>query len=369
MPLRADGSMRLVTSPSLVVTEPGRRRLGATPVARVSGWLPMAVTAAVLALPANAQVTTFGADLSQPDNVTFDCSVWPVPGVGLVPTGAQSCTWSSDVIPQNLSQSLIVPAGNGTVTQARVKVGVTTGPMQVVVLQALREPGAAPGTNTVGCCQQVSQGDVFTPPANAITTVPLQLPVRNDVTPDANGIYAFDILGLSILAAGVPIPALDTGIYNPTGPNDLIDFPASQPNASIQPTDSFGFELLMNADWVATSTPGPGPQGGGPPTTSGPPIRFAQPAALVQANNALIDLTCALAGPCPGRVRLQNGPAPGATIVPAAVEPQARMITPATKRSQLITYAAGRFKLAGGQTGTIRARLKPKGRKLIRGPP
>ncbi len=32
--------------------------------------------------------------------------------------------------------SLLVPAGNGTVTQVRVKVGPTTGPMQVVVLQA-----------------------------------------------------------------------------------------------------------------------------------------------------------------------------------------------------------------------------------------
>jgi hypothetical protein len=226
------------------------------------------------------------------------------------------------------------------------------------VLQALRDGH----TNQVGCCQQVGQSATFTPQANAITTVPVALPVRNDVTPDENDIFAFDILGLSILAPGVPIPAFDTGQYtSQTGPGDLIDFPASQPTASIQPDDAIGYLLLMNADWVPSTTTAPGGGGGGPPTTSGPPLDFAQPEALVRQNDALITLTCALAGPCPGRVRLQNGPAPGATIVPAAVEP-----APQAKATKLVTYAAGRFKLAGGQTGMVKARLKPKGRQLAR---
>src|SRR2546427_8592875 len=119
--------------------------------------VPVAILALLLARPASAQVTTFGGDLALPDNVTFDCSVWPVPLIGLVPTGAQSCTWSTFGVPQNLAEGLLVPAGNGTVTQVRIKVGAITGPMQVVVLQALREEF----TNNVGCCQQVSQSAVF----------------------------------------------------------------------------------------------------------------------------------------------------------------------------------------------------------------
>jgi hypothetical protein len=317
--------------------------------------LPIALASGAL-----AQVTTFGADLTQPSNVAFDCSVWPVPllgnQVGFVATGAQTCTWSSFADPASPAQGLFVPGGNGTVTQVRVKVGPTTGPMQVVVLQGLRDGR----TNQVGCCQQVGQSATFTPQANAITAVPVALPVRNDATPDENDIFAFDILGLSILAPGVPIPAFDTGKYTPTdGPADLIDFPASQPTASISPDDAWGYLLNMNADWVPSGTTAPGGGGGGPPAQSGPPLAFAQPEALVRQNDALITLTCALAGPCPGRLRIQNGPAPGATIVPAAVTAQART-------AKLVTYGAGRFKLAGGQTGTVKAHLKPKGRKLAR---
>ena len=242
-------------------------------------------------------------------------------------------------------------------TGVRIKAGPTTGAMQVVVLRALRDEI----TNQVGCCQQVGQSEVFTPQANAITALPVQLAVRNDAVPDENHIFAFDILGLSILELGVPIPAFDTGNYSPSGAGDLIDFPASQPNASIQPNDTFGFALLMNADW-APGTSGPGTPPGGPPTTSDPPIRFPTTEAQVQGNNAIIDLTCALAGPCPGRVRLQNGPAPGATILTAVETP----IRSTARAARLVTYAAARFKLAGGQTQAIKARLKKPGRKLLR---
>src|SRR5690349_2144128 len=277
----------------------------------------------LLAREVPAQVVTFGADLTLEPNVPFDCSVWPIPSpfvpgaVELVPTQAQSCTWTTISVGPTTAHTLFVPAGNGTVTQVRVKVGPTTGPMQVVVLQALRQP---PNPDP-GCCQQVGQSDVFTPQPNAITTIPVALPVRADITPDQNNIYAFDILGLSILAPMVPIPAFDTGNYTPTGASDLADFPASQPGASISPTDPFGFELLMNADWIPSAATAPGPPAGGPPTTSGP-IRIPSAQAVLQANNAIIDVTCTLAGPCPGRVRLQNAQAPGA-IDAASREPGA----------------------------------------------
>jgi hypothetical protein len=335
------------------------------------GGLASLVAAALLAAAASAgaQVTTFGMDLGQPANVTFDCSVWPVPllggGVGFVPTQAQTCTWTTLGVPANAAQTLFVPAGNGTVTQVRVKVGAITGPMQVVVLQGLREEF----TNNTGCCQQVGQGPVFTPAANAITPVQVQLPVRNDITPDQNHIFAFDILGLSILAPGVPIPAFDTGNYTNTGPFDDIDFPASQPNASIQPDDAFGYALLMNADWVPVGG-GPGSPPGGQPVTSGPPLTFETPRALVQRNQAIIDLTCTLAAPCLGNLVLQNQPAPGAVILPMtrlaggptlAAASKAR---PAAKR--VITYGRGSFNVAAGASGMVSTRLKPLARRLTR---
>ncbi len=348
--------------------------MGTTPsVSRGGGprGLATLVAAALLTLAASAgaQVTTFGADLTQPDNVAFDCSVWPVPllggAVSFVPTGAQSCTWTTLGLPTSIAQSLFVPAGNGTVTQVRVKVGAITGPMQVVVLQGLREEF----TNNVGCCQQVGQSAVFTPQANAITAVPVQLPVRDDITPDQNHIFAFDILGLSILAPGVPIPAFDTGNYTNNGPFDDVDFPASQPNASIQPSDSFGYVLLMNADWVPGGG-GPGSPPGGVPGQSGPPLTFETPAALVRRNQGIIDLTCALAAPCVGNLVLQNQPAPGAVIIPmtslggGAIGDGVSQATPAA--SHLITYGRGSFNLPAQASGMVSTRLKPLARRLTR---
>ena len=253
-------------------------------------------------------------------------------------------------------------SGNGTVTQIRVKAGAMTGPMQVVVLQAERDGN----TNFVGCCQQVGQSAIFTPQANAITTLPVQLPVRADTVPDENNIYVFDLLGLSILELGVPIPAFDSGNYTPSGPNDSIDFPASQPNASISPYDAFGYELLMQADWVAGGG-GPGSPPTGPPVA--PPITFADPTAVLHGNRAQIDLTCALAGPCPGRIRLQDAATPGATILPV-VRDGADLARPnetaAAHAKKARTYAVGRFDLPAGATAFVGAKLKPPGRKLTR---
>jgi len=97
----------------------------------------VAVALLAMAASAGAQVTTFGMDLSLPANVTFDCSVWPVPllggGVLLVPSQAQTCTWTTLGVPPNVTQTLLVPAGNGTVNQVWANMTLTsTNPAQVV---------------------------------------------------------------------------------------------------------------------------------------------------------------------------------------------------------------------------------------------
>jgi hypothetical protein len=103
------------------------------------GGLAALLAAALLAMAASAgaQVTTFGIDLSLPANVTFDCSVWPVPLLGggalLVPSQAQTCSWTTLGVPPNVTQTLLVPGGNGTVTQVWANTTLTsTNPAQVV---------------------------------------------------------------------------------------------------------------------------------------------------------------------------------------------------------------------------------------------
>jgi len=95
------------------------------------------------------------------------------------------------------------------VTQVRVGVGASTGPMRVVVMRALYENTVTPGRPNDACCIPVAQSQVFTPRANAITAVPVSLPVWEDPTPppeDITTIADFDTLGLAVLAPGVRVP-------------------------------------------------------------------------------------------------------------------------------------------------------------------
>ncbi|MGA8806029.1 MAG: hypothetical protein WB866_15175 [Solirubrobacterales bacterium] len=114
--------------------------------------------------------------------------------------------------------TLLVPAQSSAVTfganlarapDNTTRVGLVTGPMQVVVEQALRQdnPGDA-GHPTYACCQAINASQVFTPAANAITQIAVNLPIRQDIAPDpGNGLYTDQHLALSVLAPSVPIPA------------------------------------------------------------------------------------------------------------------------------------------------------------------
>jgi hypothetical protein len=79
----------------------------------------------------------------------------------------------------------------------------------------------------------------------------------------------------------------------------------------------------------------------------------------VQQNRALIDLTCTLAGPCPGRLRLQDRAVAGATVLGLL-----RAAQPIANKPR--TYAAGRFHVPAGATAKVAVKLKPSGRKLTR---
>ena len=58
-------------------------------------------------------------------------------------TPTASCAWQS--VNLQTGESPFPPTGNGVVTQVRVRVGASTGPMQMVVLRGLRSAAQVPG--------------------------------------------------------------------------------------------------------------------------------------------------------------------------------------------------------------------------------
>ena len=196
------------------------------------------VVAVCLAIPAvgHAQTISFGANLSRaPDNPT-PCNAF---------FGHPTCSVNFSSLTG--TETGFPPVGRGVITRVRVRVGPVTGPMQVVVEQALRADNpASPGKPTYACCQAIRTSQVFTPAPNAITAVNVNLPVRQDIAPDPQtGYYVDQHLALSILAPNVPIPAAT----NPNGAYNIW-FPAWAPgDERCCPYGGTGATVLMNADW------------------------------------------------------------------------------------------------------------------------
>jgi hypothetical protein len=216
---------------------------------RRSIGLAVALVSLALALPAGSSAESFGANLGRPADNTYACnsSIWTAPYANPY----TSCSINS----QNLStgENAFPPSGEGVVTAVRVKVGPVTGPMQVVVEQALRQdnPGD-PGHPIYACCQAINASQVFTPAPNGVTQIATNLPVRQDLAPDpSTGIYTDQHLSLSVLAPNVPIPAnLDSGsVFG-------LHFPAwsvGEERAGVY--GSQGLNVLLNADWAVKGSP------------------------------------------------------------------------------------------------------------------
>lgn len=112
-------------------------------------------------------------------------------------------------------------ATSGTVTTARIRVGASTGRMRFVRLRNLYQNKA--GTNGIReCCSIQEYGAIFTPAANAVTTVTLNFRMTFEPPPPATDfttVIGQDRIGLEVLDSNTPIPAVwtrngltDTGI-------------------------------------------------------------------------------------------------------------------------------------------------------------
>jgi hypothetical protein len=212
-----------------------------------NAFVALVAALGLLLVPAQCRAVSFGANLSRAPNNTTTCnsSVWTYPYANPF----TNCSFDFQDVATG--ETVFPPAGNGVVTKVRVRVGPTTGPMQVVVEQALRKdnPGD-PGHPTYACCQAINASQVFTPNANAITEIPVNLPVRQDLAPDpSTGIYTDQHLALSVLAPNVPIPAnLDSnGFYGGWFPARHVG------DERAGPYGGQGAVILLNADWSAGS--------------------------------------------------------------------------------------------------------------------
>src|SRR4029078_12737695 len=104
--------------------------------------------------------------------------------VPFTPQVGESCAWES--VNLTTGESPFPPAGQGKVSRVRVRVGGSTGPMQVVVLRGLRnantirsQPGNDyyfPGSAGYSCCKAVALSQVFVPAPGTVTTVAVNLP-------------------------------------------------------------------------------------------------------------------------------------------------------------------------------------------------
>jgi hypothetical protein len=213
------------------------------------GVAGLAMLALLLAAPAQSSATTFGADLSRTPADLGSCfEIFSYYSFGTV--NSPSCTFES----QNLStgESGFPPAGKGVVTKVRVKVGPVTGPMQIVVEQALRQDNPSdPGHPTYACCKAIQLSQVFTPSPNGITEVPVNLSVRQDISPDpSSGLYVDQHLALSVLAPDVPVPMA-------SDPNGNVGGWSPAWSLGQERVDHWGFgpgaTVLFNADWSPES--------------------------------------------------------------------------------------------------------------------
>ena len=314
----------------------------------------LAVAAAFAAAPAGAGAVPFGADLNLTPNTNFDCTFIPVVGPFgnpvLLPSFQPTCTWMGvGSVAQPQVGGGIVPA-NGVVTQVRLRVGGTTGPMRVVVLRSFRDQNS---TASPACCTEVAETAVFTPPPNAVTVLNTALPVHNDLVGNdpATGMQTFDSLGLSILAPGVSIPLFDTGAHDPSNfsiPQALATFPAYTPGQTrADGAGVGGFQLLLQGELVPTVVTPPAPAGPAPIA-----LALLVPTAPIVGGNVVLTLRCAAAVQCVGFIVLQSARSVGAS--------------PAASKKKAVTYGRARFKIDAGKKKKLKVKLSRTGRKLVK---
>jgi hypothetical protein len=255
----------------------------------------LAVLAAGLFIAQPAAAIPFGTNLNRPPSLAAGFCPNFVP---FTPQVGQTCAWQS--VNLQTGESPFPPAGTGVVTRVSVRVGGSTGPMQMVVLRGLRDPelipsdpnveNGFPGSANYVCCKAVAFSQVFVPAAGTTSTVAVNLPTRNDLAPDpATNKYVGDFLALQVLSPNVRIPAA-------ADPGAIAGgfFPAWQAlgeeRAGVY--GQTGMAVLFNGDWTPVATGDPA--GALPGFAPGPLVNGVMPIRL--PGPGILRITDALLG-------------------------------------------------------------------------
>lgn len=310
-----------------------------------------ALALAALAPAAPAATTTFGVNLdgvtpnSDPAKACANGAWWYAEqGVLLnpVPAGDRgSCQFTASGFVNGQVFGLAVPA-SGTITAARIKIGSITGPMRINVVRTLFQQTGNTGSPASSTPFLQQYGPTFTPQPNAVTTVPLDLKVGAQATPDptdTSTVAGTDWLAIEVLSPTTPVPlvAYPNGTFFAAFPGPTA---ASVPAPSPNPLPNYGqlgYVVAMNAD--LTTADGAAPSAG-TPAGQAPSLTLGGRSAKVARGRALVPLTCAGAA-CAGTVTLR----------------------PAAKGAA--AYGRARFSLKAGQRGTASVRLSRAGRALL----
>lgn len=300
----------------------------------------------VTAVPAQAQLR-FGANLNRPANVAYGCETLPTTDfLGnrfFLPSGFGTCTYMGAGSATNLAESPQAPA-EGVVVRVLVKTGPQVGPMRAVILRSTR-------STTVGlaCCFFAAESQVFVPQPNAITAVPVRLPMRKDF--QANFGETIDYLGISVLAQDVPVPGHDEGVPgDPTRNSSLAWWPHVQPGDTR--TDGAGigaFTPLIAGDLVPVCNPTPirGAARIAQQVPCIPGLQIVDSLAIADGAGVFATVICNVAAPCDGDIRFQSR----------------RVRIAATARR--VTYGRIPFRVASGERRRVRGKLTAAGRRLL----
>lgn len=320
-----------------------------------SAFVVAAVMIGAIFASADASAVTIGTDLSRAPNATYGCEAMPgsdmFGGRFFYPTGAASCTYLA--VPAGGAEIPQATVGGGVLTSVSVRVGGTTGPMQATILQATRS------SYGFQCCHFAGASGVFTPAANTVTTVPVRLPMRNDLNPSFG--ETVDYLALTVLAPGVPIPMEDLG--GGSAPMASGFFPhVSDGQSRVDGAGLGGLVPLIRGEFQPTCAGRAAAAGavfGRAATASFKPaerqntlrtaadcvtaLTAAGNRAKLRAGRARFNATCNVAFGCNGVARLQTKSGSGATLASANVQ------------------------IGAGQTAALSPRLTAKGRRLMLG--
>jgi hypothetical protein len=344
--------------------------------------------AALLLVPAGAGAASsqFGSSLAPGPATVFGCNAKPSGydlsgNIGFSANNeAGGCTWSQAGV-WGLSsgsdpRTRSVPS-DGRIIAAEVLSGPNPSPISITVFKQLAQPGAGSA-----CCFFAGDTGPFQLTPNAITTLPLNIPVERNTK---EGVLGVDLVSVSAENDGGSLPLREAG------PHNVLSIPDGDPMAGAfyprlgrVPNDSQGgrhellegvpgFELLVRWTFCpagdVTCTPGAAPPAPpAPPAPAAPPAPTTVPApkatpgvpraprlggngAPVQGANALVPLVCGGDAACEGRLSL---------LAPAAAA------SVAGKKPKPIVYGSASYKLAAGAKGTVKVTLNAKGKKLLR---